>query len=57
MVGYFIDAKELVRHKIREKLGTAAFVLLSSRRECFIDDFVGPTWNCSRHQNWQVSVL
>ena len=41
MVGYFIDAKELVRHKIREKLGTAAFVLLSSRRECFIDDFVG----------------
>ena len=39
MVGYFIDAKELIRHKIREKPGTAAFVLCSS--ECFMDDFVG----------------
>jgi len=39
MVGYLIDAKELIRHKIREKPGTAAFVLCSS--ECFMDDFVG----------------
>jgi len=39
MVGSFIDAKELVRAKIREKIGTAAFVICSSGD--FMDGVVG----------------
>jgi len=39
MVGSFIDAKELVRDKIREKIGTAAFVICSSGD--FMDGVVG----------------
>ncbi|CAN6251311.1 unnamed protein product [Urochloa humidicola] len=30
MAGSFIDANEVIRHKVREKIGTAAFVLCSS---------------------------
>lgn len=40
MVRSSINAKELTRHKIREIIGTAAFVLCSSG-ECFMDDIVG----------------
>jgi hypothetical protein len=39
MVGSFIDAKELVRDKIREKTGTTAFVICSSGD--FMDGVVG----------------
>uniref|UniRef100_K3YYY4 Uncharacterized protein n=1 Tax=Setaria italica TaxID=4555 RepID=K3YYY4_SETIT len=40
IVGSFIDAKELIRNKIREKIGTAAFVLCSSG-ESFMEGVVG----------------
>ncbi|KAG0532832.1 hypothetical protein BDA96_04G141000 [Sorghum bicolor] len=40
MVGSFIDAKELVRDKIRENIGTAACVVCSSG-DFFVDDVVG----------------
>ena len=40
MVGSFIDAKELIRDKIREKIGTAAFLICSSGG-FFMDDIVG----------------
>lgn len=40
MVGSLIDAKELIRDKIREKIGTAAFVICS-RGGFFMDDIFG----------------
>ncbi|CAL4969818.1 unnamed protein product [Urochloa decumbens] len=40
MVGSLFDANEAIRHKIVEKIGTAAFVLCSSG-DCFMDGVVG----------------